>query len=72
MPDEGVALRAVGADSLLARLDGPAGLKALSSAELDQIAGFKARKGSQTTVSVDKQWKSGSGVGRRHQGQGGG
>jgi 1-deoxy-D-xylulose-5-phosphate synthase len=38
MPDEGVALRAVGADSLLARLDGPAGLKALSSAELDQIA----------------------------------
>ncbi len=38
MPDEGVALRAVGADSLLARLDGPAGLKALTSAELDQIA----------------------------------
>ena len=38
MPDEGVALRAVGADSLLARLDGPVGLKALSSAELDQIA----------------------------------
>lgn len=38
MPDEGVGLRAVGADSLLARLDGPAGLKALTSAELDQIA----------------------------------
>lgn len=36
--DEGVALRAVGADSLLARLDGPEGLKGLSGAELNQIA----------------------------------
>lgn len=36
--DEGVALRAVGADSLLARLEGPEGLKGLSGAELNQIA----------------------------------
>ena len=36
--DEGVALRAVGADSLLARLEGPEGLKGLSGVELDQIA----------------------------------
>ena len=36
--DEGVALRAVGADSLLARLEGPEGLKGLSDAELNQIA----------------------------------
>ena len=35
--DEGVALRAVGADSLLARLEGPEGLKGLSGAELNQI-----------------------------------
>ena len=35
--DEGVALRAVGPDSLLARLGGPADLKGLSSAELDQL-----------------------------------
>jgi len=36
--DEGVALRAVGADSLLARLEGPEDLKGLSGAELNQIA----------------------------------
>jgi 1-deoxy-D-xylulose-5-phosphate synthase len=36
--DEGVALRAVGADSLLARLEGPEGLKGLSGRELDQVA----------------------------------
>ena len=36
--DEGVALRAVGADSLLARREGPEGLKGLSGVELDQIA----------------------------------
>ncbi len=36
--DEGVALRAVGADSLLARLEGPESLKGLSGVELDQIA----------------------------------
>lgn len=36
--DEGVALRAVSADSLLARLEGPEGLKGLSDAELNQIA----------------------------------
>ena len=36
--DEGVALRAVGADSLLARLEGPESLKGLSGAELNQIA----------------------------------
>ena len=36
--DEGVALRAVGADSLLARLEGPEGLKGLSGEELNQIA----------------------------------
>ena len=36
--DEGVALRAVGPDSLLARLEGPEGLKGLSGAELNQIA----------------------------------
>lgn len=36
--DDGVALRAVGADSLLARLEGPEGLKRLSGAELNQIA----------------------------------
>ena len=35
--DEGVALRAVGADSLLARLEGPEDLKGLSGAELNQI-----------------------------------
>ena len=33
MSDERVALRAVGEDSLLARLEGPAGLKLLSSAD---------------------------------------
>ncbi len=36
--DEGIALRAVGTDSLLARLEGPEGLKGLSGAELDAIA----------------------------------
>ena len=38
MSDERVALRAVGEDSLLARLEGPAGLKLLSSAQLDDVA----------------------------------
>ena len=36
--DEGIALRAVGPDSLLARLSGPSDLKGLSSAELTQLA----------------------------------
>jgi len=36
--DEQVALRAVGADSLLARLDGPAGLKSLDARQLDAVA----------------------------------
>lgn len=36
--DEGVAFRAVGDDSLLARLTGPADLKGLSPAELDLVA----------------------------------
>ena len=38
MSDERVALRAVGEDSLLARLEGPAGLKLLSSTQLDEVA----------------------------------
>ena len=36
--DEGIALRAVGADSILARLTGPSDLKGLSSNELTQLA----------------------------------
>ena len=36
--DEGIALRAVGPDSLLARLSGPSDLKGLSAAELTQLA----------------------------------
>ena len=36
--DEGIALRAVGPESLLARLSGPSDLKGLSSAELTQLA----------------------------------
>jgi 1-deoxy-D-xylulose-5-phosphate synthase len=38
MSDERVALRAVGEDSLLARLEGPAGLRLLSSTQLDEVA----------------------------------
>jgi 1-deoxy-D-xylulose-5-phosphate synthase len=36
--DEGIALRAVGPDSLLARLSGPGDLKELSDSELTQLA----------------------------------
>ena len=36
--DEGIALRAVGPDSLLARLSGPGDLKGFSAAELTQLA----------------------------------
>jgi 1-deoxy-D-xylulose-5-phosphate synthase len=36
--DEGIALRAVGADSILARLNGPSDLKGLSDQDLTQLA----------------------------------
>ncbi len=38
MADDGIALRAVGSESLLANLAGPADLKGLSAAQLDQLA----------------------------------
>ena len=38
MTDEGIALRAVGADSLLARLESPAGLRSLTDSQLVELA----------------------------------
>jgi 1-deoxy-D-xylulose-5-phosphate synthase len=38
MADDGIALRAVGSESLLANLAGPADLKGLNAAQLDQLA----------------------------------
>ena len=38
MADDGIALRALGSESLLAKLTGPADLKALSSSQLDKLA----------------------------------
>ena len=51
MADDGIALRALGSESLLAKLTGPADLKALSSSQLDKLA-EEIRKAMIATTAV--------------------